>query len=148
MSGRFRFKYWWQDRVDSGGNHFTICHFWYKPSQFGVSLIWCWTPRSKSRIHSVHLKGDFKAISWHKDQVAHNVLGRPGLEIELSSLESFKISKLASPLVHRGRNALKENTFWKSSNQMLNSFDQKLHLSFWQRKMKGLTVQIFQSNTW
>lgn len=62
-------------------------------------------------LRPVGLRGGFKAPSQHKDQVAHSVFSRADPEIELSTLESLNISKLASPLVHRDRNLLKENTF-------------------------------------
>lgn len=119
MSGRFRIKSWWQDRTDSSGNHLAICHFGCKPLTLVSALCDARLHSQRAEfdwLHSVCPRGCFKAFSQHQYQVAHRVFSRVGPEIELSSPESLYISKLAFPLVHRDRNVLKENTFWKSSN--------------------------------
>lgn len=83
---------------------------------------------------SVCLRDSFRILPWHKDQMAHNVYNRLYPEIELSSLESLNLAIL----VNRDRNIAKEKHFLKVfKSEVLNSFYQKLCISFRERKMKN-----------
>lgn len=94
-------------------------------------------------LFSVYLKGDLKAFFWHKDQVAHNIFSRVSPEIA-SIPGKLKHLKISLSLCPQRQKWTERKHFLKAFKlEMLNSFDQKLHLSFWQRKIKGLSLQVF-----
>lgn len=94
-------------------------------------------------LFAVYLKGDLKAFSWHRDQVADNICSRAGPEIASipGKLKHLKISLSLGP--QRQKWTERKHFLKVFKLEMLNSFDQKLHLSFWQKIIKGLSLQVF-----
>lgn len=81
-------------------------------------------------LFSVYLKGDLKAFFWHKDQMAHNIFSRAGPEIA-SIPGKLKHLKISLPLRPQRQKLTERKHFLKVFKlEMLDSFDQKFHLSF------------------